>query len=77
MADIDLKVAENAGGRFFVDETCIDCELCREIAPDNFVRQDDAGYSFVHRQPATPEQEDACRAALGECPVEAIGDLDA
>ena len=73
MADLDQKVRENVAGKFFVDATCIDCDLCRETAPANFVRLDDAGYSYVSRQPATPEEESACLAALEECPVEAIG----
>lgn len=74
MADIEQKVPENTGGRFFVDATCIDCELCRETAPRNFTRQDDGGYSFVNHQPANEEEEAACLFALEECPVEAIGD---
>ena len=73
MADLDQKVAENAPGRYFVDATCIDCDLCRELAGDNFVRQDADGYSYVRAQPATPEEEANCRAAMDECPVEAIG----
>ena len=73
MADIDQKVPENVSGRFYVDVTCIDCDLCRETAPANFVRQDDEGYSFVSAQPASPAEEAACLAALEECPVEAIG----
>ena len=60
-------------GRFYVDVTCIDCDLCRETASENFVRQDAEGYSYVHHQPADPAQEAACLAALEECPVEAIG----
>ena len=32
MADLDQKVAENVPGRYFVDATCIDCDLCRELA---------------------------------------------
>ena len=47
MADLDQKVPENVAGRFYVDATCIDCDLCRETAPANFVRQDDEGYSYV------------------------------
>jgi ferredoxin len=74
MADATRKVPENIPGRFYVDETCIDCDLCRETAPGNFVRQDDEGYSYVARQPADPAEEAACLAALEECPVEAIGD---
>lgn len=73
MADSSQSVPENVRGRFYVDQTCIDCELCRETAPSNFARQDDAGYSYVYRQPRDQEEADACQAALDECPVEAIG----
>ena len=73
MADLDQKVAENAPGRYFVDSTCIDCDLCRELAGANFVRHDAEGYSYVRAQPGTPEEEANCRAAMDECPVEAIG----
>ena len=73
MADQELKVPENASGRFYVDETCIDCELCRELAPSNFVRWDLGRYSVVGRQPANPAEEAACREAMADCPVEAIG----
>ncbi len=73
MADLDQKVPENVDGRFFVDATCIDCDLCRETAPASFVRLDDEGYSYVFHQPTTPEEESACRSAMEECPVEAIG----
>ncbi len=73
MADRTRKVPENLPGRFYVDETCIDCELCRETAPEQFARQDLGGYSFVIQQPTDPADEAACLAALEECPVEAIG----
>jgi len=73
MADLEQKVPENVPGLFFVDATCIDCDLCRETAPKNFVRLDDSGYSYVYHQPANPEEEADCRAAMDECPVEAIG----
>jgi ferredoxin len=74
MADLDLRLPENVPGRFYVDQTCIDCELCRELAPAHFRRHDDGRYSVVHRQPGDPDELAACRAALAECPVEAIGD---
>ncbi len=73
MAELSEKVRENVPGRFFVDASCIDCDLCRETAPTCFARQDEDGYSFVARQPADADEEDACLAALEECPVEAIG----
>ena len=74
MADPVQKVPENVPGRFYVDATCIDCDLCRETAPANFTRRDDEGYSFVKRQPKGAAEEAACLAAMEECPVEAIGD---
>jgi ferredoxin len=73
MADRSQKVAENTAGRFYVDSTCIDCDLCRETAPGVFLRQEDEGYSYVVRQPESAEEEAASRAAMEECPVEAIG----
>ena len=75
MADRLKKVAENVAGRFYVDETCIDCELCRETAPANFTLKKAKGkrYSFVVHQPDGPAEMAACLAAMEECPVEAIG----
>ena len=74
MAERDDRVPENVPGRFYVDDTCIDCDACREMAPDNFERSDDNGYSFVAKQPSTPEEEEQCQDALEGCPVESIGD---
>lgn len=74
MADKDDKNAENVPGKFYVDASCIDCDLCRETAPEIFARQDDEGYSYVKKQPETPEEEDSAAEALEGCPVEAIGD---
>lgn len=72
MADPQLRWPDNVPGRLFVDESCIDCDLCRTTAPDNFERSAE-GHSFVSKQPATPREEAACQQALAECPVEAIG----
>jgi ferredoxin len=43
------------------------------MAPRNFVRNEDEGYSYVSRQPETEEEEEQCKDALEGCPVEAIG----
>src|SRR6266571_7061439 len=74
MADIANKYPENVAGKFYVDNQCIDCDLCRETAPNNFKRNDDGGYSFVYKQPSSPEEEAQCKEAKEGCPVEAIGD---
>ena len=74
MADAANRYPENVPGKYYVDNQCIDCDLCRETAPDNFKRNDDGGYSFVFKQPASPEEESRCKEAKEGCPVEAIGD---
>jgi ferredoxin len=73
--DLDLRIIIAPEGRSFVtsDDQCIDCDLCRETAPANFTRSDDGGYSYVFKQPTTPEEEALCKEAMGGCPVEAIG----
>lgn len=73
MADPSQKVGRNVAGRWYVDQDCIDCDLCRTTAPDNFEANEDDGYSYVYRQPSSPEEEALCQQALEECPVEAIG----
>jgi ferredoxin len=73
MADAANKYPENVEGKFYVDDQCIDCDLCRETAPANFKRNDDGGHSFVYKQPESPEEETLCNEAKEGCPVEAIG----
>lgn len=73
MALIELKHPENVAGDFFVDTTCIDCDLCRQIAPETF--SDIGEQSAVHSQPRTPEQEFAALKALVTCPTASIGAL--
>ena len=72
MANLANKYAENVAGKFYVDEQCIDCDLCRETAPANYTRSE-SGYSYLFKQPTTPEEEELCREAMEGCPVEAIG----
>jgi ferredoxin len=73
MAVFGNKYPDNVPGKFYVDDQCIDCDLCRETAPDNFTRNEDGGYSFVYRQPTTAAEEALCKEAMEGCPVEAIG----
>lgn len=74
MADKDDKYPDNAPGKFYVDEQCIDCDLCRETAPAFFTRNDDEGHSYVFKQPENEEDIALCMEALEGCPVEAIGE---
>ncbi len=74
MADKEERWVENIEGKFYVDEQCIDCDLCRETAPDNFKREENGGYSYVYKQPENYEELELCNEAMENCPVEAIGD---
>lgn len=74
MAEIDDRLPDNVSGRFYVDSQCIDCDVCRDMAPANFKQNRDNGYSFVYKQPENDEEERLCAEALMACPVEAIGD---
>jgi len=73
LADPNESVPENAPGTYYVDSNCIDCDVCRDTAPDNFTRSDKNGYSFVYKQPENDEELAQCEEALTCCPVEAIG----
>ena len=56
-----------------MDASCIDCDVCRDTAPQNFMRSDENSYSFVYKQPETEEERAMCEEAMCCCPVEAIG----
>lgn len=74
MAFVKDKLQYNAPGKFYVDCQCIDCDVCRDTSPANFTRNDENGYSYVYKQPQTPEEIALCDEAVNACPVEAIGD---
>lgn len=75
MAKLSRKFIDNIEGRYYVDEACIDCDLCRQTAPDFFKRSfgGAATHSIVYRQPTDPADIERCDTALQDCPVNAIG----
>jgi len=74
MANLTKKVPENVTGRYYVDNSCIYCELCTMAAPKNFKEIKAMGWAAVFKQPENPEEEKACREAKEGCPTESIGD---
>ncbi|MCP4897275.1 MAG: ferredoxin [bacterium] len=74
MADNTDKVEKNVDGKYYVDTSCIDCDVCRTTAPNNFEADEDEGYSFVAKQPENDEETEQCDEAIESCPVEAIGE---
>src|SRR5579871_3128420 len=71
MAQIDLRLPQNSEGEFYVDETCIDCDACRQIAPASF--RDHGGKSSVFHQPQNPGELHRAFMALVSCPTASIG----
>jgi ferredoxin len=73
MANRNDKAAGNTPGKFYVDNSCCDCDMCRNTAPTIFTRNDETGVTIVTRQPATPDEIVLVESALTECPVDSIG----
>jgi glyoxylase-like metal-dependent hydrolase (beta-lactamase superfamily II)/ferredoxin len=71
MANIARRLAENVDGDFFVDDTCIDCDACRQIAPATF--RDHGEQSSVYHQPETEEETRLALMSLVACPTASIG----
>src|SRR6266571_4415470 len=74
MASVALRLPENVPGDFFVDSTCIDCDACRQIAPETFC--EDAEASIVCRQPESEAESKRALMALVACPTGSIGTLE-
>ena len=71
MANPSKRLPENVPGDFYVDESCIDCDACRQIAPSVF--RDHGEQSSVYRQPRTEEEVLGALKAIVACPTSSIG----
>lgn len=74
MADFRYRYPQNVPGKFYTDIRCLDCFVCREIAPAIFKRDDVHNFAYVFRQPATAEEIALCHDCFDRCPCRAIGD---
>ncbi len=74
MADRTHRNPLNPSGKYYNDLSCIDCDMCREIAPQIFVRDDEEGYTYTLRQPISEEEIALVQEAMVRCPTETIGD---
>jgi glyoxylase-like metal-dependent hydrolase (beta-lactamase superfamily II)/ferredoxin len=72
VARVAQRLVENAPGAFFIDDSCIDCDACRQIAPATFVRSPSRGQSIVAAQPAQADEARALQALVA-CPTASIG----
>jgi ferredoxin len=73
MANPSDRLPLNVAGPYYVDDSCIDCDLCRSTAPEFFKRDDESGYSIVYRQPLTPAEVELAGDAMSGCPTGSIG----
>jgi len=71
VAQLALRLPNNAAGDFFVDSSCIDCDACRQIAPAVF--RDEGDQSVVFHQPESDDERLAAQKALISCPTASIG----
>jgi glyoxylase-like metal-dependent hydrolase (beta-lactamase superfamily II)/ferredoxin len=62
MADPKQRLDTNVQGNFFVDATCINCDTCRQLAPDSF--QEVGEYSAVVIQPVGDEGQRSDKTRL-------------
>jgi len=67
-------VSKNTPGKYYVNDNCIAAKCCLAAAPENFAMDDNGRYSYVKKQPTTPEEETDVIAAVDACPVAAIKD---
>ena len=74
MANRAAAYPDNVPGDWFVDERCIDCDVCRQLAANTFAAADD--HSFVSHQPESARQQHDALRALLSCPTGAIGSAD-
>lgn len=71
MADPARRHPGNVAGPWFVDTTCIDCDVSRQCAPGLFGTA--GGQAVVTHQPATEPERRAATRALLACPAGSIG----
>ena len=71
MADPKKRLDTNSQGNFFVDETYINCDTCRQLAPRSF--EEVGEFSAVTTQPVSDDGLHQAYQALLACPVGSIG----
>ena len=71
MAKVNLRLAENISGDFYVDSSCIDSDTCRWMSPEVFNRA--LGQSVVYHQPTNETERLRSLQALLACPTSSIG----
>lgn len=61
---------QNKEGNLYVDESCIDCDVCRWMCPSVYARK--GLKSYVFKQPVDDDEKLQAFAAMIACPVGSI-----
>lgn len=72
MSNPTERSPDNAPGPYYVDESCIDCDQCRVMAPELFGRNENTGLGYVKRQPVTEDEILLADEALAACGTNSI-----
>ena len=73
MSEKTDRLRQNSAGAYYVDSSCIDCDMCRSTAPEVFRRDEDIGMSIVYHQPVGAAEIALAEEARQGCPTESIG----
>lgn len=65
------RLPGNMEGDFYVNSACVDCDICRQLAPNIFAARE--GLSVVAHQPRTRADRRRAFHVLLSCPTGAIG----
>jgi glyoxylase-like metal-dependent hydrolase (beta-lactamase superfamily II)/ferredoxin len=71
MANIHQRLPENVPGDFYVDDSCIDCDTCSQLAASVF--RDHGEQCSVYHQPDSDAETRLALMALVACPTGSIG----
>jgi ferredoxin len=72
LVDLPIPTRLPLDGRFQIDDSCIDCHLCQDLAPENFECDLDRDVHYVYRQPETSDELESVVDAMESCPTESI-----
>lgn len=73
MANPNSRFPENVPGRWYIDESCINCGMFPSAVPEVFRTNDAGTNTIVHCQPNSPEIVAQCDEIAGLCPTNSIG----
>ncbi|HTI68842.1 MAG TPA: ferredoxin [Candidatus Limnocylindria bacterium] len=68
----ETRLPQNAAGAFYVTDGCIDCDLCRDVLPTVFSRDEGIGMTIVYQQPQGEKETADALDAVSQCPADAI-----